>query len=91
MAGDDDWSEYRKLILASLQRVEAQGADVQKQVHEINQQMANIKSDVQRHNNHDARIASLEALTVRYNTILAVIGALALSAWGVLIKRLFDR
>ena len=90
MAGEDDWGEYRKLILATLQRVEAAGADTQKQVHEINQQIASIKTDVQRHNNHDERISNLEALTVRYNTILAILAAMLTAAWGYILKRLFE-
>ena len=90
MATDDDWGEYRKLILASLQRLEAGGADTQKQVHEINQQITSLKNDVQRHNNHDGRLTALESAAVRYNTILAAISAMALGAWAYIIKRLFD-
>jgi hypothetical protein len=89
MAGDD-WSEYRKLLLDTMQRLDAKTTDVQTQVHEINTQLASIKNDVQRHNNQDTRISLLEQAGVRYNTILAIIGAMAIGAWGFILKRLFD-
>lgn len=87
---DDDWSQYRKLLLDTMQRLDVKATDVQKQVHEINTQLASIKTDVQRHNSQDTRISLLEQGAVRYNTILSIIGALAVGAWAFIVKKLFD-
>lgn len=89
MAGDD-WSEYRKLLLDTMQRLDSKATDVQTQVHEINTQLAAIKNDVARHNNQDARINSLERLTERYNLVLSVLAVALTGVWAYVIKTIFD-
>lgn len=91
MGEADDWRDYRKLIIESLQRLEAALAKTQADAEVIKRELATIRQDVERHNNHDARINALENLTTRYNTILAIIGALATGAWGFILMKLFGK
>jgi uncharacterized membrane-anchored protein YhcB (DUF1043 family) len=85
----EDWRDYRRLILEALQRLETGLAKTQTDLEDVKRKMATIHQDVERHNNHEARLSALENLTTHYNTILAIIGAMAVSAWGFLITKLF--
>lgn len=90
MAADEDWKQYREVVIQSLRRIEEGLNDAKSEQGSIKTEIALLRKASDGHDNLENRMKTMENHAVRVNTLLAIVGTGLAAAWAALLKKLFE-
>lgn len=90
MAVDEDWKQYREVVIQSLRRIEEGLNDAKQEQNSIKTDIALLRQSSTGHDKLEDRMKTQENHATRVNTILTILGTMLVGAWGFILKKLFE-
>lgn len=90
MAADEDWKQYREVVIQSLRRIEEGLNDAKHEQGAIKTEIALLRKASDGHDGLEGRMKALENHATRVNTLLTIVGTALAGAWAFLLKKLFE-
>lgn len=90
MEAEQDWRQYREVVIQSLRRIEEGLNDAKQEQANIKTDLALLRQTSAVHAGLEGRMKAMEHHATRVNTLLTILGTALAGTWGFLLKKLFE-